>query len=82
MANVALLWTSARWHGRTIRRLVELIGTAIIAVAGPVLTAAVDGVCDVMFALTIWELWSPAKAVADVLAGKMMVLGGHLAAWI
>lgn len=60
-----------RLTGRVLRRFVELVGEAVIAVAAPLLTAAVDGLAVIVFVLTIWELWAPAKAIADHLAASL-----------
>lgn len=62
----------ARDIGRIIRRAVELFGEALVAVAWPLLTAAVDGIAVLVFVLTIYELWTPAKAIADALAARLM----------
>lgn len=50
---------------RTCRRGCELFGEALIAVASPLLTASVDGMCVVVFGVTVWELWRPTEALAD-----------------
>jgi hypothetical protein len=57
---------------RTCRRGCELFGTALIAVAAPLLTAAVDGLGVLVFILTIYELWTPAKALADALEDMLI----------
>jgi hypothetical protein len=50
---------------RIPRRGLELIGAALIAVAAPLLTAAVDGLGVLVVAVTVWEGWRPATALAD-----------------
>jgi hypothetical protein len=50
---------------RTARRGFELFGEALIAVASPLLTAAVDGLGMLVAAITVYELWRPAEALAD-----------------
>jgi hypothetical protein len=47
------------------RQGLELIGEALIAVAAPLLTAAVDGLGILVVAVTVWEGWRPATALAD-----------------
>jgi hypothetical protein len=54
---------SVAW--RTCRRGVELFGEALIAVAAPLLTAAVDGLGILIAAMTVYELWRPTEALAD-----------------
>jgi hypothetical protein len=55
---------------RMLRRFVELVATAFVSVASPILTAAVDAVCVVVFVLTIWELWTPAKTIAEAFLAR------------
>ena len=53
-----------------------MVGTAIVAVATPIMTAGVDGICvTVLVALAIWELWSPTKAIADQALDCLMLTG-------
>jgi hypothetical protein len=62
---------------RTCRRGVELFGAALIAVAGPLLTAAVDGLGILIAGVTVWELWRPAVALADAfLAWCSLIIRG------
>jgi hypothetical protein len=50
---------------KMLRHFVELVGHAVIAVATPLLTAAVDGIGVLVVAVTVWEGWRPATALAD-----------------
>jgi hypothetical protein len=43
----------------------SLTAQAVIAVATPLLTAAVDGLGILIAGMTIWELWHPVEALAD-----------------
>lgn len=52
---------------RTARRGIELFGAALIAVAAPLLTAAVDGLGILVAAITVYELWRPTEALADAM---------------
>jgi hypothetical protein len=63
----AALW---RCCWRLICRATELFGTATVAVACPLLTAAVDGLGLVVAGVTVWELWRPAVALADALVAR------------
>jgi hypothetical protein len=42
-----------------------LVGTALIAVVTPLLTAAVDGLGLLIAGMTVCELWHPVEALAD-----------------
>jgi hypothetical protein len=55
------------WLGRVadVQARVELFGEALIAVAAPLLTAAVDGLGILIAAMTVYELWRPTEALAD-----------------
>jgi hypothetical protein len=60
---------SVAW--RTCRRGFELFGEALIAVAAPLLTAAVDGLGLVVMGVTVWELWRPTEALADAFLARL-----------
>lgn len=66
-------WAEAfAWLGRICLRGVELLGEAVIAAATPLLTAMVDGIAGVAFALTVWEFWRLAKPTADSLVDRLL----------
>jgi hypothetical protein len=56
------VWVSAKKHGRWLG---WLGGEAAVAVATPLLTAAVDGLGVLIAAMTVYELWKPTEALAD-----------------
>ena len=62
---LAALKSLASDTGKLSVRGVELFGTAVVAVATPLLTAAVDGLGLLIAAMTVWELWHPVEAMAD-----------------
>jgi hypothetical protein len=43
----------------------------VIAVAAPLLTAAVDRLCILIAAVTVYELWRPVEALADALLAQV-----------
>lgn len=47
------------------RDAIRLFTQALVAVFGPLLTAAVDGLGILIAAMTIYELWHPTEAMAD-----------------
>jgi hypothetical protein len=55
----------SRWTGRKLQRLGELVIYSLNVVASHVLAAMLYGISLVVFVLTIWEMWTPAKTIAD-----------------
>jgi hypothetical protein len=54
--------------GRALRWCIEKIGEAVIRVASHFLAATIYGMSVVVFILTIYEIWTPAKFIADAVA--------------
>ena len=55
---------------KLLRQFGQLVVEAVIAVVAPLLTAAVDGLGILIAAVTVWELWRPAVALADWLMSR------------
>jgi hypothetical protein len=64
---VDLLWVGAR-----IVQLLGLIVYSVNVVASHSLAAILYGMSLIVFVLTAWELWAPAKAIADDLAARYL----------
>lgn len=59
---IGAIWMACK---RVSRKALELFGEAVIAVAAPLLTAAVDGLGVTIVVVTAYELFWPAVAMAD-----------------
>jgi hypothetical protein len=71
-AEMRQLKVDALWIWRRLLHLAGLVVYSFNVVASHIIAAMLYGISLVVFVLTIWELWTPAKAIADALAARMM----------